>query len=240
MPVISISFKSCFLTILICISAHLTYAQVKIGDNPTVIDPNAVLEIESTNQGVLMPRLSLLATTNPSPLSAHIAGMTVYNTATVADISPGFYYNDGTKWVKFAQNFVTVNGISLSPNNELKLGGSLNQPTVINTDNTNTLALTGLGVGNTNTDDIVTIDPTTGVLKKSPISSLIREEQMVIFSIDGQTQFPTPFPITDIDKINVYRNGARIGATVVNANTIALEAGVICVAGDEIRIVQIN
>ncbi len=223
-----------------CLSAKLAIAQVKVGDNPTAINPNAVLEIESTNQGVLMPRLSLLSTINPSPLNAHIAGMAVYNTSTIADVSPGFYYNDGAKWVKFAQNFVAISGITLTPNNELKLGGSLNQPTAINTNNTNTLALTGLGAGNATTDEVVTIDPSTGVLKKSPISSLIKEKQMVIFSINGQTQFPTPFPITDIDKINVYRNGARIGATIVNANTIVLEAGVICVAGDEIRIVQFN
>jgi hypothetical protein len=57
---------------------------------------------------------------------------------------------------------------------------------------------------------------------------------------DGQTQFSTPLPISDIDKINVYRNGARIGATIVNSTTIALEPGVVCVSGDEIRIVQLN
>ncbi|MBK8518491.1 MAG: hypothetical protein IPL55_20050 [Saprospiraceae bacterium] len=216
------------------------FSQVKIGDNPTTINPNSVLEIESGTQGVLMPRLQLSASANPAPLSAHIAGMTIYNTATAADVTPGFYYNDGTKWVKFAQNFITLNGLSYTPTNEIKLGGVLVQPTTIAASNTNTLALTGLSPGNAATDEIVTIDPTTGVLKKAPVSSLLKEKQMVFVSANGQTQFPTPFPITDIDKINVYRNGARIGATVVNPGTIALEAGVVCVAGDEIRIVQFN
>ncbi len=36
----------------------LLVAQVKIGDNPTSINANSVLEIESTNKGLLMPRVA--------------------------------------------------------------------------------------------------------------------------------------------------------------------------------------
>ncbi|MNS95615.1 hypothetical protein D3C72_1298820 [compost metagenome] len=39
-------------------------------------------------------------TTNPSPLSAHVKGMYVYNTATAGDVTPGPYSNDGTRWQK--------------------------------------------------------------------------------------------------------------------------------------------
>lgn len=95
------------------------YAQVKVGDNPTTINTNSILELEATNKGLLLPRVSLSAINNASPLNAHIAGMTVYNTATTGtapnNVSPGFYYNDGTRWVKIAdsskpQNIYTVNG----------------------------------------------------------------------------------------------------------------------------------
>jgi len=77
-------------------------AQVKIGDNPTVPHPSgsALLEMESTNKGLLLPRVALTTTTAFAPLSAHVAGMTVYNTATAGDVVPGFYYNDGTKWAR--------------------------------------------------------------------------------------------------------------------------------------------
>lgn len=81
------------------ICASPLFAQVKIGDNPTTINANSMLEVESTSKGLLLPRLPLTQTTNPSPLNAHVAGMTVYNTATANDVLPGFYYNDGTKWV---------------------------------------------------------------------------------------------------------------------------------------------
>lgn len=75
-------------------------AQVKIGNNPTTINANSVLEMESTNKGVLLPRVALTDTTLAAPLSAHVAGMFVYNTAGVNNVSPGIYYNDGSKWVR--------------------------------------------------------------------------------------------------------------------------------------------
>ena len=87
----------------LCLSAR-TFAQVKIGNNPTTINADAVLETESTNKGLLLPRIALTATNAASPLSAHTAGMAVYNTATAGmapfNVSPGVYYNNGSSWVK--------------------------------------------------------------------------------------------------------------------------------------------
>lgn len=76
------------------------FSQVKIGNNPTIVNPNAILEIESSNKGLLLPRLALTATNNPYPLNAFVEGMLVYDTATTADITPGLYYCDGTKWIR--------------------------------------------------------------------------------------------------------------------------------------------
>tara|TARA_B110000305_G_C19083659_1_gene467423 strand:+ start:20 stop:652 length:633 start_codon:yes stop_codon:yes gene_type:complete len=65
-------------------------------------------------------------------------------------------------------------------------------------------------------------------------------EQFVITAVDGQLFFTTPLPITDIQKIDVYRNGARIGFTQINATTIQIEKEATCYQGDEIRIVQLE
>jgi hypothetical protein len=77
-------------------------AQLKVGNNPTTLNANAILEIESTNKGLLLPRAALTATNNAAPLTAHVAGMVVYNTATAGSgttaVVPGYYYNDGTQW----------------------------------------------------------------------------------------------------------------------------------------------
>ncbi|XZF15442.1 hypothetical protein ACTHGU_04850 [Chitinophagaceae bacterium MMS25-I14] len=79
-------------------------AQMKLGTNPTNINPNAILEMESINKGMLLPRVALSATNSIAPMGAFITGMTVYNTATagsgVTAVAPGIYYCDGTQWVK--------------------------------------------------------------------------------------------------------------------------------------------
>jgi hypothetical protein len=227
-----------YLVVIILFSSTFIHAQVKVGDNPTTINPNSILELESANQGLLMPRVTLSSSTSAAPLTAHIQGMTVYNTASVADVVPGFYYNDGSKWVKLARNFSTVNGLHINQNNQLMLGGQLSEPTAIGTDAVNTLALTGLSRGNAASDEILTIDPLTGVVSKLPIKGLVKEMETIQMASEGQTQFNTPIPVSAGDKINVYRNGVRIGSTIINANTIALESGVVSNNGDEIRIVQ--
>src|SRR5690606_20523770 len=87
-------------------SAIAQVSQQKIGQNPLTINPSAALEIESSNKGLLLPRLELTATDNFAPLTAHVEGMTIYNTATAGTgataVTPGYYYNDGTKWVRIA------------------------------------------------------------------------------------------------------------------------------------------
>lgn len=84
------------------LSFYMT-AQVKVGANPTTINTNSVLELESTTKGLLLPRVALSSTSSFSPLTAHVAGMSIYNTATVGSgttgVTPGYYYNDGTQWV---------------------------------------------------------------------------------------------------------------------------------------------
>ncbi|MFM2268710.1 MAG: hypothetical protein RL757_2151 [Bacteroidota bacterium] len=90
--------------------SNTVFAQLKLGDNPGTINPSAVLEMETTNKGLLLPRVTLTSTTTFAPLSAHIAGMTVYNTATAGDVTPGYYYNDGTKWVKLSGSAWSLTG----------------------------------------------------------------------------------------------------------------------------------
>ncbi len=153
---------------------QITSAQIKIGNNPTVINSSAILEIESANKGFLLPRLQLTDAFLPAPLLQHVAGMLVYNSATTNGLTSGFYYNDGTKWVNISQS--TATGL-LSANNGLtnvsgvaKLGGNLMQPTVLTTTAINTIAIQGLGVGDITQGDFVLIDKLTGVLKTIPYS----------------------------------------------------------------------
>jgi len=80
-----------------------TYAQVGIG---TVI-PQAALDVTSTDDGLLIPRVALQSTISPLPLVTPTDSELVYNTATTANplgpVTPGFYHwNAATsRWVRF-------------------------------------------------------------------------------------------------------------------------------------------
>jgi hypothetical protein len=80
-------------------SLPLAQAQIKVGANQGTLNGNAILEVESSDKGLLVPRVALSSTSSASPLTAHVAGMVVYNTATVSDVTPGLYQNDGSKWL---------------------------------------------------------------------------------------------------------------------------------------------
>ena len=79
-------------------------AQVTIGSEQAP-EKNALLDLREntadslSSKGLLLPRVKLASTTATTPLSAHVKGMFVYNTATTNDVTPGIYYNDGSKWV---------------------------------------------------------------------------------------------------------------------------------------------
>ncbi len=87
--------------LLLCFSIQGFSQSVSISATGTPPNANAGLDINTPTKGLLIPRVALLAAGNFAPLPSHIAGMMVYNTATVADVSPGLFYNDGTKWVAY-------------------------------------------------------------------------------------------------------------------------------------------
>lgn len=90
--------RSLFILISFIIS-FLGHAQVGIG---TMTPANsAQLDVTATNKGMLIPRLSLIQTTNQSPVTGVIENsLLVYNTTTVNDVTPGFYYWQIDKWVR--------------------------------------------------------------------------------------------------------------------------------------------
>jgi hypothetical protein len=78
-----------------------SFAQGGVAINTTSAPANASagLDVDYANKGMLFPRVALTGTGNATPLPAHVAGMLVYNTATISDVTPGLYYNNGTKWL---------------------------------------------------------------------------------------------------------------------------------------------
>jgi uncharacterized protein (TIGR02145 family) len=109
-------------------------AQIKVGNNPTTINTNSVLEMESTNRGLLMPRVALSSTNSASPLSAFVAGMLVYNTATSGiapnNVTPGTYYCDGLIWIRVGNALDATKWINNNTNSRIELANLSNGTTV--------------------------------------------------------------------------------------------------------------
>ncbi|CAH0994137.1 hypothetical protein EMA8858_00244 [Emticicia aquatica] len=65
-------------------------------------NPSAMFEVAANNKGVLIPRVSLTSPTDVSTIISPATSLFVYNTATVGippnNVSPGFYYWNGSKW----------------------------------------------------------------------------------------------------------------------------------------------
>ncbi|WP_396177537.1 hypothetical protein [Flavobacterium sp.] len=83
-----------FFLIVICYSVN---AQVGIGTK--IPNPSSALDISSTSQGVLLPRVSLSSTTDETTIvNGNVEGLIVYNTSSVSDVKPGYYYYSNNKW----------------------------------------------------------------------------------------------------------------------------------------------
>ncbi len=247
-------------------------AQVKIGNNPTQLNANAVLEIESVNKGLLLPRVALVNTANAAPMTSFNRGMVVYNTANVNDVTPGIYYCDGAKWLKMAAGGTSSSSLPVwsldgnaftSPGIHF-VGTTDNASLRFRTNNIERMSITengwvGIGTnapaaalqvkgqvvidtltaGNAATDQILVANPADGRVKAVPASGFVTgtQKRLEVVAVNGQTVFATPAPVTDINKILLYRNGVLISFTPNTAQSVITE--IPCVTGDEIRIIQL-
>jgi len=138
----------------VCFSYNGAHAQTKIGGAEGSVDSGAFLQLGDNGgtKGLLLPRVALTATDAWGLDGTIVNGMTVYNTATagsgVTAVSPGYYYNDGTKWVRMADAAAVVAPVSNEPwFSQATDAGALN-----NTDNVYTMGRTLVG---TKTDGVV-------------------------------------------------------------------------------------
>ena len=73
-------------------------AQNNVGIGTTTPDSSAILDITSTNKGLLIPRVTLNDHTTPDPVANPATGLLIYN---ANGTEPhGFWYWDGTEWVQ--------------------------------------------------------------------------------------------------------------------------------------------
>jgi hypothetical protein len=84
------TFKTLLLAFAVICTTTVTNAQSNLGVGTATPDASAKLDVTSTNQGILVPRMT---TTARTAISAPAKGLMVYDSTIKA-----FYYHDGTAW----------------------------------------------------------------------------------------------------------------------------------------------
>lgn len=107
--------------LLLCTCSLSVNSQVKIGNNPSSINPYSLLELESTDKGLLLPRIE--TATGFALMSSAPNGMMVYF---VPDAS--IYIKRSSGWVKVNSNWI-LNGTNISNENPGNVGIGTSSPT---------------------------------------------------------------------------------------------------------------
>lgn len=96
------------LAILVVMSLSAVYGQVRVGLPSAAPEKSASLEVNSgpypsgsEYRGLLPPKVALKQSTSAAPITQPATGLLIYNTATVGDVTPGYYYWDGSRWLRF-------------------------------------------------------------------------------------------------------------------------------------------
>jgi hypothetical protein len=135
------------LFILFSLASFDLYAQTGIGT--LTPDASAKLEVASTKQGFLPPRLTLTGTNDVATIKnaagtsiIPATGLLIYNTASFGtapnNVVPGYYYWNGTVWIQIASGIILDNtkttSFTLTPadNNKLFIISSALTVTVSN------------------------------------------------------------------------------------------------------------
>lgn len=108
------------------LNAFAQNSNVGINNTGAVPANSAMLDVVSTNKGVLIPRINLISDADVATITSPVTSLMVYNTnATMTNgTGTGFYYWNGSKWTP-----ITVNSNSSAAcrpsmeTNELTAGG---------------------------------------------------------------------------------------------------------------------
>ncbi len=106
-----ILFRS-LLIYIISIWSNYCCSQVAINNSGLPPNTHAILDINSIDKGVLIPRINLVDTSNPIGASKPI-GLLVWNGNSSFDKGRGFYFWSGTQWRPIVMIYKAGNGITI-------------------------------------------------------------------------------------------------------------------------------
>lgn len=112
------------------------YSHAQVGIGTSSVNASAKLQIDASDKGFLPPRVGLTGTTDVSTIASPATALFVYNYNTAGispnNVTPGYYYYDGTKWVPFVQTAITptFGSNSLAATANVAVGATTNLCTI--------------------------------------------------------------------------------------------------------------
>lgn len=194
------------------ISSYLFSQTGGVGIGTSSPDASAILDINSTNKGVLAPRISLTSITDATTIPSPATGLLVYNTGTAGLSFAGYVFWNGSQWRGLDNSSLTIgtidnlvcNGASLSPNTytqNVVYSGTLNIP------------YTG-GNGGIYPSQVISSNGLTATLQSG---NLALGAGNLIYSVSGTPTVSSP----TITNFTINAGGKTCTASV-GANTIGL------------------
>ena len=150
--------RRCYIfLVFIMLYNNIIVSQIAInltGNNP---HNSAALDIDFNNKGLLISRISLTSVLDNTTISSPAVGLLIYNNATAGtypnNVTPGFYYWNGTRWIRFLGNdkaWMLDGNPNTNPSLDF-LGTTDAQPIIIRTNNIERFRITSTGLVGINT-----------------------------------------------------------------------------------------
>jgi hypothetical protein len=84
---------------------NVSAQSVSVNNNSAAPHASAMLDVDATNKGMLIPRVNLTSAADVTTIANPVASLLVYNKSTSGaspnNVVPGFYYWSGSKWLAF-------------------------------------------------------------------------------------------------------------------------------------------
>lgn len=102
--------KHLLLFLAITATTLSSQAQTAISVAGSPPDASAMFDVSATDKGMLIPRVALTSTVASAPITSPLTSLLVYNTAAVSDVTPGYYYWNGTTWTRLLNGATNLSG----------------------------------------------------------------------------------------------------------------------------------
>lgn len=196
--------------------AHLIYAQVAIGKN--TVNSSAVMEVsESTNKGVLLPRVDIVdILSNTSPVNNPADGLLVYNKGN--SMSPGLYLWKNNRWNQISDTYNLVSYMILQRTADYTILGASANGTFKNfNDAAFTVISNDIGASYNTGSGLITLPGNSGYLVNVCLNIRTALESTTL-GIGGTAVHLHQYLVKLIDPVS----GTQYGKTIsLNAQSIA-------------------